>query len=767
MSLVSSRLARGSLSTPLSSIRPTRRLRGTLAALLTATAVSLAPAGAQCLPRLPFGDAWRSLRGPSLSFTALVAADGTSEARFVLDQDTPGVRTRIRFSRGGLRFTFEATLSSPGLGSFDATGEVDVCCLQTAPLSWDLDGRVTLSRQDLAVSRIGFEVTHKDEPGEQAWLVPVFSGGEFVEPFDSIPVGDPVDTGIGNSMQCTAYYSADGSGLLMYALDPRGTIPKRFTYASGREGNPEIKTIRATMDYVLPNANVGGQTAETLSKTRIVYYYSCPDVAPGWYEAAKIYRHWLRCNATGCGQILEQGRLETRTDTPDWMRNIDLLINEQYGWYPAIAQDQLLNLVRLKADLQATNVVTALFFWWDRASPLGLAGSYYPLPGTVNQVSLLKTLGIHTIGYTNPGVFDTNNPFFLAKSLDTEISETRTGAPLFLGPEVSMDLTSTKLADHWQDIAAYHATSSSMSGFFCDAPAQAGIPDWKRPTGQNVGVTEEAYLGYKDLLARMQAGARSANKDFVNSHEAAFEWLIPVANFGQGAVGVIGRAYKDEARTRGVPFFQTVYSGYTLFWPAEEGLGWQTILFTPDPFGDLTKNAISRLMAEGVTWGGIPNHSEFVLYTGLIYNELPLPPPILAAFVHHGNLTRNCIALRQRARPWLVFGELLNSPAVGGDMVDVIVKRPFDNIFYDQTFEKFAVPTQAWRAKDGSIRVISINGGTSAANVELDLRRIGLRTRTLVDVDTNEEFTADRRTGIITVTVQGGAGRILAPAGGC
>lgn len=734
-------------------------------ALFAATTFGAPPVAAQCLPRFPSGHAWRSLRGPSLSFTVLVAADQSNETRFRLDQDTPNVRYRVRFAGNALRHHFEATLSAPGLGSFDVSAEVDVCCLRIQPLSFDLDARVEVARQDLAVSRIGFEVTHEDMPGEQAWLVPVFSGGEFVEPFDSIPLAEPVDTGIGNSMQVHAYYSQDGSGLMMFALDPRGTTPKRFTYTSGREGSPEIKTVRATMDYVLPNANQGGLRAATLAKTRIAYYQYDACSMPGWYPAAKIYRDWLECNACGDGEILAQGRLETRRDTPEWMRNVDLLVNEQFGWYPdlSLVPDPLLNLVRLKNDLQADNVVAALFFWWNRTSPLGLAGSYYPLPQTVAQVTALEAFGIRTIGYTNPGVFDTANPFYTSKNIATEVVETLGGAPLFLGPEVSVDLTSPVIADHWQELGAYHASTSSMSGFFCDAPAQAGIPDWRRPTGKDAGVTEESYLGYKDLLARMQRGAKSVNRDFVNSHEAAFEWLIPVANFGQGAVGVIGRAYKDEARTRGVPFFQTVYSGYTLFWPAEEGLGWQTILFTPDPFGDLTKNAISRLMAEGVTWGGIPNHSEFVLYTGLIYNELPLPQPILAAFVHHGNLTRNCIALRKRARPWLVFGEMLNSPAVGGDMVDVIVKRPFDFVFFDQTFHKFAVPTQAYRAKNGSVRVISVNGGTTAASVDLDMRRTGVRCRGLIDVDSRETFFADRRTGLIRVSVDGGTGRILAP----
>lgn len=738
-----------------------------LSLILGATALLASSATSQFLPRLPRGDAWRTLRGPSVSFVVAKAVDGTGEVPLLLDAQTPGVTRRVKWMRGGLRHFLTANYQTAEHGAFGVEAQVDVRYAGFNPFSWDLDARIKVVRSDLSVVRLGFEVKFEDRPGEQAALVPSFSGGEFVEPADSIPLNAPVDTRVGNSMQVTAYYSDDGTGMMMFATDPRGTTPKRFVYTSGRESQPEVKTIRSSMRYVLPNTNVGGTTVGTLASTRVCYYAFSPKLMRGWYPAAKYYRRWLEKNARGRGGILEKGRVETRRDTPAWMKNMDLLVTEQFGWFPqsTAVQNPLLNLTRLKSDLGAENMMVGLFFWWDRVAPLGRAGSYYPLPATASQVQQLLALGIRTYGYTNPGVFDVTNPFFASKGLATETVEDRSGAPLTFGAETLMDPSSRKIQAHWESMGEFHSSTNSMSGFFCDAPAQAGFADWRRPSGKDVGVSEASYLGYKEIVAAVQRGARKVNRDFVVSHEAAFEWLIPVANFGQGPVGVIGRAFRDEPRTRGVPFFQTVYSGYSLFWPAEEGLGWQTILFTPDPYGDLTKNAISRLLAEGVTWGGLPNHSEFVLYLGLIYNELPLPPPIKAAFLHHGNLQRNLIALRREARPWLVFGEMLNSPAAGGDMTDVIVKRPFDNQFFDQTFRKFAVPTEAYRARDGSIRIVAANGGTDAAGVDLDLRRLGLRwARAVVDVQTKQIFRADRRTGLIRVEVPGGTGRLLRPS---
>ncbi len=723
------------------------------------------PATGQFLPRLPYGAAWRALRGPSLSLKVLKATDGSSEARFLLDRSTPGVRWRVRRIHHGLRHFLTANFSTPALGAFRVQAEVDVLGPRFYPVCWDLTARVKTSRQDLAVSALGFEFKFKDMPGEQALLIPVFSGGEFVEPADSIPVDKPVDTFVGNSMQVTAYYGDDGTGMMMFAKDPRGTTPKHFVYASGRSGQPEIKTITAAMEYVLPNSNVGGKVARTLAPTRICLYSYPRRRMAGWYPAAKFYRKWLQAHAHGEGGILEKGRLETRRDVPTWMKKLDVLVTEQYGWFPTFSvPDPLLNLVRLKAKFGAENMMVSLFFWRDLTSLLGLDGSYYPLPATTSQVQRLLKLGVRTMGYTNPGLFDIRNPFYLPKGLNTEVIEDRNGQSVLFGSTVLMDMSSKKLQEHWESLGKFHSTASAMSGFFCDAPAHAGMADWRRPAGQPVGVTESSYLGYKEVMAQIQHGAHEAKREMALSHEAAFEWLIPVASFGEGPVGIIGRAFKDEARTRGVPFFQTVYSGYTLFWPAEEGLGWETLIFVPDAFGDLTKHAISRLLAEGFTWGGIPNHSELVLNQGLLYFELPLPPVILAAFIHHGEFLKKLIQLRRAARPWMVFGEMLNSPVSGGDMVDVIVKRPFDNAFVDQTFRKPAAPTTAWRAKDGSIRLVAANGGVAPATVELDLRRIGLwRASAVQDVQTKQVFRMDRRTRKISVTVPGGTGRLLAP----
>lgn len=751
--------------------RTTRRL-SSLRRLCLALLLVCTPATAQII-HLPSGQAFEILHGPSIAFRVLRAVDGSGESRFVLHAKMPGVVPRMSVLRGGLRLSLKATLSSPELGSIPIEAELDA--IKDQGLSWNLVARITKVPAALAVSTLGIEFDVLDVAGDQALLVPVFSGGEFVEPADSIPVGRPVDTGFAHSVQATAYYGADGTGLLMFALDPKGTKPKRFFYESGRLTNPERKTISFALEYYLPSTNVGGAAAQTPVPTGIAPYSYRPELMDGWFAAAKTYRAWIERHGRGPGGILEKGRLEDRTDTPKWMKEVDLLISEQFGWFPELSllPLPLLELLRLKAFLQADNVIVGLFFWGDRSPAAmfrGTTGSWYPPPATVFQMQALLGAGVRTTGYTFPGAFDLRNPFLLSQGLTTEFVEDRALTPQTIPaaePLVQMDVASAKLADWYEELGTFHASQSFMSGFYSDLPVAAGRADFGRPPGQEQGVSESGYLGYRRILERTIRGANKVGREFVQYHEVSFEWLIPVANFGQGAVGVIGRAFKDEDRTRGVPFFQAVYSGYTNFWPAEEGLGLQTLLFVPDAYGDLTKHNITRLLAEGFTWGGILNHSEAFLPFGRIIIDpppIPLPPDIIAAFFHHANTLKTLIQLRREARPWVAFGEMLNDPVVGGDTVDIVVKRPFDNQFFDQTFTKPAVPTRAFRAKDGSIRLLAANGGTTPATVVLNLRRIGIWfARGLEDVKSGETFLADRKTDDIPVVVAGGTGRQLKP----
>ena len=78
--------------------------------------------------------------------------------------------------------------------------------------------------------------------------------------------------------------------------------------------------------------------------------------------------------------------------------------------------------------------------------------------------------------------------------------------------------------------------------------------------------------------------------------------------------------------------------------------------------------ALAAAAALGLHWLYDPD--RIAALHGPIVFRTPDPSDFDGAkgvFVHHGNVQRNLIKLRREARPWLVYGELMNNPTVGGD----------------------------------------------------------------------------------------------------
>lgn len=737
---------------------------------LPATVLSFGLAAAG-LPGAAQGQGIAISRGPTIAASLLRAADGAHETRFLIDARTPGCQTRIRTIPGGIRQVFSCPVDDQRLGKFTLEAELDLLA-PGAEGSWDLHARITKLPAALAVASLGVEFELPDAAGKQYVLVPTFSGAEFEEPAATIPATRPLDTTVANSVQATAYYTEGGSGILLFARDPAATKPKHLRYASGRnqQGTP---ALQLAFEYYVPNPHLGGWPAATPVTTSLLPYAFDPAKESGWFRAAKLYRSWAELHARGPGQILERGRLETRSDVPPWMRELDLFVWELYGWYPekATVKDPLLHLRRLKSRLGAKSVLVGLWFWSDRKIPFGRFGSWLPLASTVSQIKALLPDDIRFTGYTLPAGFDVLNPLLYDLLLFRFIVTDRAGKPhttqgIHDGKPmllVNMDVAEAGVADYFWLLGNYHSQYSGVAGFYFDWPVSVGQLDFARTSG-DLGITESAYKGYVNILRAAKAGAAKAGRDFVQYHEAAFEWLISTASAGQGAVGVLGRAYPGETRTRGVPFFQAVYGGYTSFWFADERFGPQILTIEPDTYGDMAKRNMSRVLAEGFTWGSVLNSSEIALGDGKLFFELAAPEPLKGALAHHANTLTNLIALRRLARPWLVYGEMLASPVAGGDLVDMTIKIPFGLQLSKETFRKPAVPATAWRAKDGSIRIVAANGGPSAAAVLLDLTRLGLPGSSgLVDVQTKESFKPDT-SGKIRVVVGAAAGRLLQPA---
>ncbi len=742
------------------------------ALLLLALGSTSAAAEAQSLLSLPKnGAAYKIVRGPSVIVRLALAKDGKGERRLVIDDKTPDCKMSRESIHGGTRFTFACKIEDKVLGKFTLKTEMDVLEIdKRGPYS--LTPRVTKVASGVAVTSVGLQVQILDGSRVESLVIPAFSGGEFDEPASSIPLGKPVDLGSSHSMQMTSYYGQDGKGLLLYCEDPQGTKPKRLIFESQRLGRSKAFTI--AIEYPMPDAHKGGLERSAPVATRIEPYQFDTQLESGWYRAAKIYRKWLEKNATGRRGILQRGRFEDRKDVPKWCKEIDLFLSEQFGWYPKGSQVKkpLLHLRRLKKELDLDHVLVGLWFSGKRGDPLGRAGSWLPDLGAVTQFHALKKDGIRFAGYTFPGAFDPQNPLYGPLEMYRHTSDDRKGKPRTtfggfdsLGKPITlnrMDVAASELAQWYRILGMFHSAFSGYSGFYSDLPATVGFPDWKRRPALELGMTESSMLGFRNILDMTRIGAYEAGHEFVQFHEAAFEWLIPAASFGQGAVGTIGRAYKDDTRTRGVPMFQAVYSGYTQFWPADEGFGPQTLLFLPDAYGPVSESNMTRLLAKGFTWGAVLNSSEPWLPTGKLFWEVSGSQAQMEATLHHKKTLKNLVALRDRARKWLAYGEMLANPVIGGDRITVTVKKFFGDVTpVDQSFRMRMVPTTAWKAKDGSIRLVAANGSRKKGTVKISLEGLGFRkAKGLRDTNTKEVFKADKQRRIV-VPVRAGTGRLL------
>ncbi|PIE25515.1 MAG: hypothetical protein CSA62_01070 [Planctomycetota bacterium] len=731
----------------------------------------------QIAPLPAAGDAYAGSSGVSLSVTFVQAKTGLQRFELLLNQqiDGPGSTVSIiRSRRGsvlGKRYHFKSQVLRPGIKPFAFVAELDVYP-EPATKGYRFIPRIKQLPKDYAVEALGVGYVLEDRPGIQKLLVPVFGGAEFDDPVNSIS-NKRLDTGFAHSIQQTAYYAADGSGLLIRAEDPSGTQPKRFLYEVDDSG--PSKRLRISLDYWLPDTHVGGIPRQGLAAILVQPYRFDPNIEEGWYRAAKLYRKWISKAGRRPGSILERGPLQQRRDVPKWIKELDLFVYDQFGWFPdnTLVPKPLLSLERHKQGLGAKNIFVGLWSWSDRSSPTGYYGSWFARPEVSSQIRALRKKGIRVSGYTFPQAFDKRNPFLNFWLLRDSKLEDRSGKPVEyqsnIGePWVTMDVASIGLSVWFAYLSRYHAAVTGLNGMYMDLPVSAGTPDFKRPWGQQEGTSRLGYQGFQRILQYARLGASFAGQEFALYHEAAFEWLISSANFGQGAIDLYGRANPTKDDSRGVPYFQAVYSGYTSFWPADPGLGTQTTTINPFAYGPFDQFNISRLQAEGVVLGGYPNTSEVFMPSGQLFYEHVFGDPLLDNWLqHHKQVLKSAIALRQAARPWLVYGEMLNDPRIGGDSDPMLL-----SIYYlgignvPESYTKPRVHTRAWKAPDSSIRVLAFNGHKLAGTTKLDLARIGKpKARGLRDSKTRQFFPAVLVGGrrVVTVPVGSAKWRILEP----
>jgi hypothetical protein len=681
------------------------------------------------------GAAYRIARG--LSVVAYIReVGGVGPAiRHVFDADSCDARGE--HLPGVVRVSFECSIVSPHIAPDDPSYEATIYRVSARldltvadPGTLDVEPSIQVLPPNLGVEEVGVQVVFADDIRGSHLLIPAFTGYVMDDPVRELP-SFRTRLNHGESVQATAFYHDDGSGVLAFAVDPRGTQPKQFEfYSHGErsEGKKEYGTEMAIL-WTASNSHVGGGPVVSPFTIRFVPF------AGDWYDSAQIYRKWIQRD--GQDGILRRGKLIDRTDVPDWLIETDVLFFDNGGWYTGdhSSSEQMRQYANLASELGADQSLLGLWEWMDPDDPDAGLGGYRPRPGLSDDLFYLEAQGVRSLGYTRFLSFSSKHSAF--PELQDYLCQDRygelTGNPL----EVDADLSSPFWVEYYSRWAAEARGYTGLSAIFHDNVA-ANQADFVRPHGGDLGHTASAYEGMGEIAWEL---GESVPSGFASFHEVAMERLIPTMDI-EGATNYWHRIVPGRKSSHAVPFFTTVYADYTLRWPADDGFGPLNIasayLFNPV--------TMTRVLARGFTYGNLLNTSEFpgpiplrqwtVQY--LVDNNVneAFARHFISQVRHYYDFLRASIAIRERGRDFLVFGRLLRDPWIAGDRlpVTVAVTYPGNLVGKQETFDEPAIYTTAWQAPDGRQAVVAANPGMEPALATVDLARAGFSdVRELVD----------------------------------
>jgi hypothetical protein len=192
------------------------------------------------------------------------------------------------------------------------------------------------------------------------------------------------------SMQFMAAYQEgeQPTGLYLATHDPRGTIK----YVAV-ESDPATRTVRLFYEHPAPNMTVAGNDFELSGEA--VWQLLRGD----WFDAAQIYKAWVRREASWWPQL----KAGERPDTPSWMRELNV-------W--ALSGGAPSECVEKVKQFQRFLGVPTGFHWYnwhvvpfDNDYP-----HYFPTKTNLPQgVAELKSAGVYVMPYINGRLWDTHD----------------------------------------------------------------------------------------------------------------------------------------------------------------------------------------------------------------------------------------------------------------------------------------------------------------------------------------------------------------------
>jgi len=263
----------------------------------------------------------------------------------------------------------------------------------------ELSGRESSAAWTLRVSNVNKEWTVRSvtfpqlavaEAGPEAKLLFPRGPGEVKEGAWQKPFGfgGPYPQGWTTMQFFAAYDEKRGTGLYVGVHDP---VASRKELAAN--SRPEDRAVVLKFEHLAPDMSVGGNAFELSG--HVVWRLFSGD----WYDAAVIYRDWVRKESRWVPRLGKDGR----EDTPAWMRRLCLWA--QTGGTPE-------HVTRTVKEFAASMGVPVGFHWysWHEIPFDNDYPHYFPAKkGFAEAVRDLQASGVYVMPYINARLWDTRD----------------------------------------------------------------------------------------------------------------------------------------------------------------------------------------------------------------------------------------------------------------------------------------------------------------------------------------------------------------------
>ena len=526
--------------------------------------------------------------------------------------------------------------------------------------------------------------------------------------------------------QLFPYYTADGHGVY-YATHDGGATFAKFANLYGYGNRYEVQSATYAED----------SDATGVGTTFVTPYPIAMGVFNGdWYDAARIYRSWAETQP-----ILEKGKLITRTDVPQWWKEVTL---SNVGYVPGnlnatpVVNAYVNKWLAIRAYQGLANDEYYLFqdLWYEPAS----LGFYTPLQGIGNLFGALRSQGFFVGGRNLSFTYSQTAPPSPCGSAPPNSATLVNGMPDPFDPNGGTHVNPyTPFAlCYMEDFIQNRLLPTQAVHFFYDNPYFSDVsydPAHGNPSGHGGSWLYDRIV---DIMEQVRVDARATEPRFVTTHESSFEGYIRCADsagagYAFNPPGFVNPAnVADEIR---IPLQSAIVHDYGILLGANELANWLDLSGVYTDFED-----INFVLAHGFIEGRQLNTIEPFFLAGYANHELLAPGSPLAAIpgvaqilVDHTVYLKKLVEVKRTAygRKYLTYGEFLRPLDIPGLP---LVTKTFNPLFIgfgvSYPITSPVVLTSVWRANDGSgdVGIVATNHTNAPVTftVALDAADYGL-----------------------------------------